>query len=86
MNDSTLDVLRRKHPPTPFRLPNTTPPGELSCCPTISEEAVILASHSFPKGSAGSPDGLLPQHLKDLTGLSAESGGPVLLSALNLPS
>ena len=30
----------------------------------------------------GGPDGLLPQHLKDMTGASAESGGPVLLSAL----
>ena len=37
---------------------------------------------SFPNGSARGLDGLMPQHLKDMTGASAESGGPVLLSAL----
>ena len=82
MNDSTLDALRRKHPPPHPDSQMPSPPGEPSCYPTISEEAVILAIRSFPKGSAGGPDGLLPQHLKDMTGASAESGGPVLLSAL----
>ena len=33
-------------------------------------------------GSAGGPDGLRPQHLKDLIGASAERGGKELLSAL----
>ena len=82
MNDSTLDALRRKHPPPHPDSQRPSPPGEPSCYPTISEEAVTLAIRSFPKGSAGGPDGLLPQHLKDMTGASAESGGPVLLSAL----
>ena len=37
---------------------------------------------SFPCGSAGGPDGLRPQHLKDMTGNSADGGGPVLLRSL----
>ena len=37
---------------------------------------------SFPVGSAGGPDGLRPQHLKDLIGPSSEGGGHALLSAL----
>ena len=37
---------------------------------------------SFPVGSAGGPDGLRPQHLKDLIGPSSEGGGHALLSGL----
>ena len=37
---------------------------------------------SFPKGSAGGPDGLQPQHLQDMTSTSAGAGGPMLLWAL----
>ena len=40
------------------------------------------AIHSFPRGSAGGPDGLLPQHLLDLTSAPAEQGGKDLLQAL----
>ena len=36
----------------------------------------------FPKGSAGGPDGLLPQHLKDLISNSARFGGKKLLAAV----
>lgn len=45
----------------------------------VTEEDVRRA---FPSGSAGGPDGLRPQHLKDLIGPSATVGGPLLLSAL----
>ena len=79
-NGSTLDALRLKHPPPH---PDTIfpSPDESNQSPIIVEEAVALAIRSFPNGSAGGPDGLLP-HLKDLTGVSAESGGRELLSAL----
>ena len=46
------------------------------------EEAVATAIRSFPNGSAGGPDGLSPQHLKDMIGASAQGGGPALLRAL----
>ena len=42
----------------------------------------VYAIRSFPCGSAGGPDGLTPQHLKDMTGTSAGEEGSVLLSAL----
>jgi hypothetical protein len=42
----------------------------------------MKAISSFPKGSGGGPDGLLPQHLKDLTGPTAGDGGVSLLSSL----
>ena len=82
MNNTTLDALKKKHPPPHPDPQMPPPPEEPSCCPTISVEAVASAIRSFPNGSAGGPDGLRPQHLKDLTGASAQSGGPVLLSAL----
>lgn len=43
---------------------------------TINEQDVRT------NGSAGGPDGLHPQHLKDLTGFSAKEGGQSLLKAL----
>ena len=48
----------------------------------MSVDEVAKAIRSFPNGSAGGPDGLRPQHLKDLTGPSSEGGGHALLSAL----
>ena len=48
----------------------------------VSEDQVAKAILSFPCGSAGGPDGLRPQHLKDMIGNSAQGGGPVLLQSL----
>ena len=80
--NSTLDTLRQKHPPPHPNSQMPPPSEEPSRCPIVSADEVALAIRSFPNGSTGGPDGLLPQHLKDMTGASAESGGPVLLSAL----
>jgi len=65
----TLAALQHKHPPpAPDRRP--------ACSPTSSERFEALqvldvvvqrAIQSFPAGSAGGPDGVTPQHLKDLT-------------------
>ena len=49
---------------------------------TLSETEVREAILSFPNGSAGGPDGLSPQHLKDLTSTSSEGDGPKLLKSL----
>ena len=59
-----------------------TPPVDSSLSPSISEEALATAIQSFPNGSSSGPDGLSPQHLKDMIGASAHSSGPALLSAL----
>ena len=42
----------------------------------------MKAITSFQNGSGGGPDGLLPQHLKDLTGNSVGDGGVSLLASL----
>ena len=62
--------------------------GSLTCLPalqrdtalTVSEEDVRRAVFSFPAGSFGGPDGMRPQHLKDL--LSCHDSGSDLLPAL----
>ena len=48
----------------------------------MSPEEVARAIRSFPCGSAGGPDGLHPQHLKDMIGSEEEGSGPQLLRAL----
>ena len=81
-SETTLNALRGKHPPPH---PDTLiPPAPLDsvCTLSFSEEEVAQAIRSFPNGSAGGPDGLRPQHLKDMTGPSSGSGGSLLLSAL----
>ena len=79
---STLEALRQKHPP---QNPDSSIP-DLSIndpLPFPIDAALIRKTiSSFPNGSGGGPDGLLPQHLKDLTGPSAGDGGVFLLKAL----
>ena len=60
-------------------LPHT---GDLPSPIAVSEEDVAQAVQSFPNGSAGGPDGLRPQHLKDMISPSANGGRQALLSAL----
>ena len=50
---------------------------------TVSEEEVVRAIRSFPNDSAGGPDGLRPQHLKDMTGPITNGGAQALISALS---
>ena len=46
------------------------------------EGEIVHAIRSFPNDSAGGPDGLRPQHLKDMTGPNSNGGAKALLSAL----
>ena len=48
----------------------------------VSAEEVAKAISSFPCGSSCSPDGLRPQHVKDMTGCSTAGGGQMLLQSL----
>ena len=78
----TLSTFKEKHPSAH---PDTCFPSvpEMSeAFALITEKEVAMGIKSFPSGSAGGPDGLRPQHLKDLTGESAERGGRELLIAL----
>ena len=79
---ATLESLRQKHSEShPDRSISLTPDAELFSL-NFTEEDVKMAIISFPAGSAGGPDGLRPQHLKDLIGPSAKEGGAILLRAL----
>ena len=80
-SEETLSALRAKHPPRhpDSNFPNQDPP----LLTPLFEKEVLKAIRSFPCGSAGGPDGLRPQHLKDLTSESAERGGRELLQALS---
>ena len=79
LNEATLVALRSKHLPPHPDLCIPPPPEEQA--PTIPKKEVVRAIKSFPMGLGG-PDGLRPQHLKDLTSTSAERGGRELLQAL----
>ena len=79
---ATLESLKQKHPDChPDRCFGPAPDPDLFSV-TITEEDVKRAIISLPNDSAGGPDGLRPQHLKDLIGPSANEGGVVLLRAL----
>jgi len=74
----TLAALTQKHPPA------ATDRRE-ACSPTsdprfealqVVDDVVSQAIRSFPTGSSGGPDGVTPQHLKDL--LSAGANGELL--------
>ena len=83
LNDRTLTALKVKHPPPHPDSNILTAPSEENSTPIkVSVEEVSKAIHSFACGSAGGPDGLRPQHLKDMTSTSAEGGDPLLLEAL----
>ena len=76
-----LKKLIEKHPP-PLVIPNLPPTCDTESI-ECSREDVKKALKSFKPGSAGGPDGLLPQHFLDLT--SEDIGEPAihLLDTLN---
>ena len=83
MDNSTFAALQEKHPPS--HPDSIFPPLQedfLSNSISASDEDIIKAIRSFPNGSAGGPDGLRPQHLKDMIDSSADGGCQVLLPAL----
>ena len=84
ITDETISSLREKYPgPHPeSHIPSPPQPEEFVPLPAIMEEEVASAILSFPRGSAGGPNGIRPQHLLNLTSASAEHGGKNLLRAL----
>ena len=80
-SDATYCALQRKHP-APHPDSSIPPlPVQLSTMP-VPEDMIVRAIKSFPNGSAGGPDGLMPQHLKDLISSGAGSGREAILSTL----
>ena len=83
MSNATLSALQQKHPtPHPDSCIPPLPQDSVAHTVSVSVEEVAKAIRSFPNGSAGGPDGLRPQHLKDMVGPSTAGGGHALLSAL----
>jgi len=72
LNEEAFTALKDKHPPPH---PDSTIPSApaVSGMTSIqmSAEEVGRAIHSIPSTSAAGPDGLCPQHLKDMIGYAA---------------
>ena len=64
----TKDKLQQKQPPKPQdrRDPPRPNQGAAPTPLTVTSATVLQEIRSFPPGSSGGPDGLIPQHLKDL--------------------
>ena len=78
-NAATMDALKA------IPSPNSCMPAPCPATPlpfTIDMATILKVISSFPNGSGGGSDSLLPQHLKDLTSTSTGDGGASLLSAL----
>ena len=85
--DITAEViseLDEKHPHKHLDSLVMQPPEGSIQSAIVSELEICHAIRSFPNGSSGGPDGLRPQHLKDLTSASAEHGGKELVRALHM--
>ena len=82
-NGDTLAILKEKHssPQYQFSIPDVLLEN-FDSAKNISEEEVARPIKSFPNGSSGGPDGLRPQHLKDMTKLGSGEGGKQLLKVL----
>ena len=71
----TYRKIEAKHPPAPAdrrQFDSQVPFTPL----TVTSNQVLEAIKTFPSGSSGGPDGLRPQHLKDLT--NKQIGGGLL--------
>ena len=80
---STFDKLCRLHPPVPGDRRRPAPPINGILPLQVLPTAIRSAIQSFPNGSAGGPDGLRPQHIKDLL-LGASEDSPLLLAITDL--
>ena len=80
-DEEALKLLLEKHPPS---CPDSSfPPLDMQFVPpTMSSTDVIQAVLSFFTSCAGGPDGLRPQHLKDLVTYSLSEGPNMLIGSL----
>ena len=82
-SEDTFKILQQKHP-KPH--PDSDIPGlfgEVEHIGEIPEPVVRYAIRSFPCWSAGGPDGLRPQHIKDMIGFTSGESGVNLLQSLS---
>lgn len=81
-NQSTIDSLLDKHPPHPEPLNFPVMPDVDEHPAEATEEEILATISSFPPGSAGGLDGLRPQILKDLVGISTGDTGMKLVKTI----
>ena len=79
-SDATFIALKEKYPPPHPDSSIPSPPDRCIPLLTVSVEDVAQAIKSFPNGSAGGPDGLRPQHMKDMTNLSNVEASSLLMA------
>ena len=77
-NNTTMASLLALHPPMPTD--RRAPPALSAAAVQVTQAEVKEAITSFPNGSAAGPDGLRPQHLKDL--IAGGEGSETLLEAI----
>lgn len=80
-NESTLSQLKAKHPPPSREMAFPDPPDKTSQPLVVTEKETFFSIKSFPNGSGSGIDGILPQHLKDLTLPSTGEAGIRLLKS-----
>ena len=72
-SEATFLALQNQHPSS--HPDSSIPPPNVSNSISVSEGDVVRVIRFFPNGSAGGPDGLMPQHLKDM--IASINGYPV---------
>ena len=83
-SSETLATLREKHPlPHPDSAIPLVSTEDHPMPVQVSEDEVARAICSFPCGSAGGPDVLRPQHLKNMISKSALGGGQMQHCGMN---
>ena len=78
----TANLLREKHPQPHPESSLPADPLNVDVRFKTNMESLLKAIHSFKKGAAGGPDGLLPQHLVDMCGDSLGEPASKLLDTL----
>ena len=79
-SEEVANKLREKHPDS--HILTDMPEHSETESVLIGKEDVKRAIASFPNGSSGGPDGLLPQHLKDMTNFTVGDPANTLLDDL----
>lgn len=78
----TFTQLQSKHPPPSRELKFPDPPDKEAKPLVVTGKEVFFAIKSFPNVTGAGIDGLLPQHLKDLTLPSTGEAGVRLMKAI----
>lgn len=78
-SEDSFTKLREKHPPASGKAGNLPAPQQDNCL-LVDESEVRRAVLTFPAGSAGGPDYLRPQHIRDM--MMCQESGHDFLTAL----